>query len=76
MNILEKIDKCIKEKWGNEYVTPKNKKGMWKGWSIEKLKKERERLENIVDRSDAESTRLKQVNFALRAKTGWGSVPK
>lgn len=71
-----RLKKYITEKWGTDYKTPDDKKGMWKGWSIDDLKKERQRLLDIKDRSDAECTRLKQVNFALRAKTGWSSVPK
>lgn len=71
-----KIREYLNEKWeGAKGINP-DKKGMWDGWSISKLKKERERLLAIEDRSEEESTRLREVNFALRAKTGWGAVPK
>lgn len=75
--IVENNDKYIKEKWGGKPMkTPKAKKGMWKGWSLDDLKKERQRLKAIKGKTPAESTRLKEVNFALRAKTGWGKVPE
>lgn len=69
-----KFKKFLNEKWNTDYKTPDDKKGMWNNWSLEDLQKERDRLKNKTSRTSAESTRLKQVNFAIRAKTGWGKI--
>ena len=65
----------VTEKWDTDYETPKSKQGMWDGWSKSDLEAERNKLRDKEERTDADSTRLKQVNFALRAKSGWGDVP-
>lgn len=67
-------EKPLGEEWDTEYETPERKKGMWDGWSKERLQKRRNALRAKDERSDAESTELKQINFALRAKSGWGKV--
>ncbi len=61
MNIKE----IILEAWADKDETPKDKKGMWDGYSLEDLHKARK---------DASGTRLKEIDFAIRAKTGWGKV--
>jgi hypothetical protein len=52
------------DKSGENATNPK-KKGMWDGYSLEDLHKARK---------TASGTRLKEINFAIRAKTGWGKV--
>ena len=74
--IIDKIYTILNEKWDINYKTPDSKKDMWDGWSINDLKKERKRLLSKENRSNSESTRLKQVNFALRAKNNWSKVPE
>jgi len=54
------------EAWDNEAKIDPAKKGMWDGWSKEELEKAR---------TTASGKRLKEINFALRAKSGWGKVP-
>jgi hypothetical protein len=71
---VEDDAEVIDEKWDSDYETPESKKGMWDGWSKERLEQRRSALRNKEERTDAESTELKQVNFALRAKSGWGDV--
>lgn len=73
--VVETVLGQIDEAWDSDYETPDSKKGMWNGWSKERLEKKRNALRNKDERTDAQSTELKQVNFALRAKTGWGKVP-
>ena len=69
---------AIEEKWGTDYETPEKKRGMWDGYSKADLEAERSKLKSSGphDADSAKATRLKQVNFALRAKSGWGKVPK
>lgn len=68
------VETLLSEKWDTDYETPESKKGMWDGWSKDDLEQERTKLRNKDDRSEADSTRLKQVNFALRAKSDWGKA--
>lgn len=66
----------ITEKWGGDTELNPKKTGMWSGWSQEDLRAERSKLksEGPHEAGSAKATRLKEVNFALRAKTGWGKV--
>ena len=68
----------IEEKWGGDTELNPKKKGMWDGWSKSDLEAERGKLKGSGphDAGSAKATRLKEVNFALRAKSGWGKVPK
>lgn len=75
LNAVVESSSKIDEAWDNDYETPESKKGMWDGWSKERLEKRRNTLRDKEERTDAESTELKQINFALRAKSGWGKVP-
>lgn len=64
----------VDEAWDTNYQTPENKKGMWDGWSESDLKAEYDKLKAKENKSDAETTRMKEVGFALRAKHDWGKV--
>lgn len=66
------------EKWGTDYETPESKRGMWDGWSQSDLQVERSKLKSSGphDSGSAGATRLRQVNFALRAKHHWGKAGK
>jgi hypothetical protein len=59
------IDFLRNEKWDSDYETPKSKKGMWDGYSLEDLHKAHK---------TATGKRAKEIDFAIRAKTGWGKV--
>jgi hypothetical protein len=65
---------AILEKWKEDAKINPKKKGMFDGWTVADLKKERTRLKKKEERTAAESTKLKEVNYAIRAKTGWGKV--
>jgi hypothetical protein len=65
---LSKFVKSVNESWDEEMHTSKKDKGMWDGWTIAELKKEKTRLDKKEKKSDKDSKRLKQVNFAIRAK--------
>lgn len=68
--------KDIKEKWDTDYETPKSKRGMWDGWTIGELKSELKSLMNKKSRTDAEYTKVRQIQFAIRAKQKdrWGKI--
>ena len=66
----------VDEKWSGNNATNPKKKGMFKGKTEAELRKERAKLKKKEKRTKAESTRLREINFALRAKTGWGKVDK
>jgi hypothetical protein len=74
LDLSSVVEKLLSEKWDSDYETPDSKKGMWDGRSKERLQKRRNALRNKDERTEAESTELKQVNFALRAKSGWGKA--
>lgn len=73
---------ALNEKWDTKYETPKSKKGMWDGWSKEKLEKEYNKLKKSGPhkKGSKEFTRMKEVAFAIRAKKKgsgkWGKVKK
>ena len=75
MKITDKIDDYINERWGTNCTTPTKKQGKWDNWTLDDLKEERMRLKDKETRKPEETTRLRQINFALRSKTGWGKVP-
>lgn len=68
---LHKINAYLAEEWHDEEPLNPKKKGMWGGWTVDELKAERERLKNLKHRTKADTTRLREVNFALHAKEGW-----
>jgi len=59
----------INEKWNKKNVVDPKKKGMFKGKTKEDLHKE---LTAAKKRGD--TTKEKEINFALRAKNKWGKV--
>jgi len=69
MNILEKIDKYLEEKWKPEVKI--HSTGEHAGKSIEQLKKEIETLKG----KSGNKEKMSELIFALRAKTGWKKGP-
>lgn len=64
----------IAEKWGTEVKTPERLKGKWEGWTLADLRKRKKQLMSKDTRTAAETKEVKQINFAIRAKTGWGKA--
>ena len=62
----------LKEKWDKEVEV--KEPGKYKGWTLEKLRAAHKTLKDKKDRTATESGKLKELNFAIRAKTGWGKV--
>lgn len=76
-----RCDECghvmIAEAWDTEMHTAKKDKGMFKGKTITDLEKMRAALMQKATRSTAEQKKVKQIDFAIRAKhekDKWGKV--
>ena len=71
-------------KWGKKDVVNPKEKGKWKGYSQNELKaklnKAKERQKKRKDKGKKADTKdtglIKELQFALRSKTGWGKVKK
>ena len=65
-------------KWGKKDVVNPAKKGMWDGYSQDELKSKLEaakKRQEGRDKADPkDSTLIKELQFALRAKHNWGDV--
>lgn len=72
--------KALNEKWGTEMKTKEKDKGMWDGWTVAELKSEKAKLMKKETRSAAEQKKVKQIDFAIRAKQKgkgkWGEIKK
>lgn len=64
----------VEEKWDAKMKTAKKDIGKWEGYSVADLKKRKKRLMDKESRTAAEQKEVKQINFAIRAKTGWGKI--
>jgi hypothetical protein len=69
----------IKEaKWGKKDVVDPKKKGMWDGYTQEELRSKldaaKARQEKREKADPKDSTLIKELNFALRAKHNWGKA--
>lgn len=60
--------------WKTKMHTPESAKGMFDGRTKASLRAEQSRLRAKATRTAAEQKRLKRVNFALRAKNGFGKA--
>jgi len=65
----EDESKKVEENWHKKDVVDPKKKGMFKGKTKEELHKE---LAHAKERGD--TTKEKEINFALRAKNNWGKA--
>lgn len=64
-----KLDELLTEKWANEVKVNPKEKGKHSGKSVEQLRSE------LAKAKKAGNTGLvKELNFAIRANTGWGKV--
>ena len=85
MNLTEEMSKyksILNESWNKEMKTPESKKGMFKGKTkaelrsqLADLKKRSERLHKNDEKEPASlKTKIKELEFALRAKNNFGKV--
>lgn len=63
----------IGEAWGTK-TKPSKDDGKWEGKSVAELRSLKSKLMNKKSRSKEEQKKVKELNFAIRAKTGWGKV--
>ena len=72
INEANKLD----EKWGEETTVSPSEKGKYKGKSLEELRKSYNALKasGPHHRGSPEYGRMRELAFAIRAKTGWGGV--
>ena len=67
--LKESID--MLEKWDTEAKLNPKKKGMFAGKTIADLEAMRDRLKKKENHTSAESTKLREINYAIRAKRNW-----
>ena len=72
----ESTEEKVDEKWNTDYETPKSEKGKYKGKTLEQLHALRDKLSDKKDKTKKDTDTLRELNFAIRAKTGWGKVDK
>lgn len=76
INLLN--ESMVDEKWGKPTVVAPEEKGKYKGWSLAELRKAYNNLKEKGPhkKGSPELGRLRELAFAIRAKTGWGKVKK
>ena len=69
-------DEKLNEKFGKEASVDPEKKGMFKGKTKAELQKQYNKLKASGPHKlgSAENTKMKELAFAIRAKSGWGKV--
>jgi uncharacterized protein (DUF3820 family) len=69
-------ESAVEEKWGTATKVPEKEKGKYKGWSLAELRKSYNALKKRgpFKKGSAELGRLRELAFAIRAKTGWSKV--
>jgi len=72
----EEEPEAVAEAWGTTMKTKEKDKGMWDGWTVAELKAEKAKLMKKEERSAAEQKKVKQIDFAIRAKqkNKWGKI--
>ena len=68
----------VEEKWGVATKVPEKERGKYKGWTLAELRKAYNALKKRgpFKKGSTELGRLRELAFAIRAKTGWGKVKK
>lgn len=66
----------LSEKWGTETKVSPSERGKYKGRSLSELRKAYAALKKSGPhrRGSPEFGRMRELAFAIRAKTGWGGV--
>jgi len=76
IDILNEANENLEEKWGEETTVSPSEKGKYKGKTIEELRKSYNALKasGPHHKGSPEYGRMRELAFAIRAKTGWGGV--
>ena len=69
---MKKEHGSVKEAWDKEDVVSPREKGKYDGWSVSELEAERSTLMAKDKRTEAESNKVHELDFALRAKKAKG----
>mgnify|MGYP006278471195 CR=1 FL=1 len=69
-------ESVVDEKWGKPTEVPKAERGKYKGWTLAELRKAYNALKarGPHKKGSADFGRMRELAFAIRAKTGWGKV--
>lgn len=70
--ILESMEQ-VEEKFDMK-PTPKSERGKYAGKTAQELRKQYNALKDKEDKTQAEIEKMRELAFAVRAKTGWGKV--
>jgi hypothetical protein len=78
MKNLQSYESFLNEKWDAKVEIPKSEKGKHTDKTIAELKDERKKLLAKKSRSASEVSKLRELNFAIRAKQmdKWGKIDK
>lgn len=70
------LEELMNEKWSKETKVAHGKKGMFKGKSESELKSELAKINKSGPhkKGSPEYEKMKELQFAIRAKSGWGKV--
>ena len=76
IDVINEANSKVSEKWGEETTVSPSEKGKYKGKSLEELRKSYNALKATGPhkKGSAEYGRMRELAFAIRAKTGWGGV--
>lgn len=70
----KKTEHKVNEKWAGKQNIKKLDKYGKEEQSLDQLKSKQQQLRNKKDRTEQDSKELKRINFAIRARTGWGKA--
>jgi len=70
------VEFLVNEKWGVKVAVSPKEKGKYKGKSVKELRAQLTKLKaKGPHKKDSPGyEKMKELNFAIRAKTGWGKV--
>lgn len=76
IDILENIDMRLQEKWATKTTVSPEERGKYSGKSLGELRSAYNSLKasGPHKKGSKEYGRMRELAFAIRAKTGWGKV--
>lgn len=76
IDILNEANIKLEEKWDTETTVSPSEQGKYKGKTIEELRRSYNALKDSGPhpKGSSEYGRMRELAFAIRAKTGWGAV--
>ena len=76
IDILTEANENLEEKWDKETTVSPSEQGKYKGKTVEELRRSYNALKATGPhaKGSPEFGRMRELAFAIRAKTGWGGV--